>query len=91
MQAVHISTKHTLISTYKKYRGIHILLFVLPFHHRRIIRSNSFGFYRILSLPSLILVRMDVNIYMFNSYIQELFICKKVSQQRAEYPSGSIN
>ena len=29
MQAVHtISIKHNLISTYKKYRGIHILLFV---------------------------------------------------------------
>jgi hypothetical protein len=45
IQAVHtISTKHNLISTYKKYRGIHRLLFVLPFQSL-IIRSNSISFF----------------------------------------------
>jgi hypothetical protein len=29
---------------------------------------------------------MDVRIYMFNSYMQEFLISKKIPQQRAEYP-----
>jgi hypothetical protein len=63
MQAVHtISTKHNLISTYRKYRGIHILLFVLPFHH---LAFSNFG------------KNGCKKIYRFNSYMQEFFISRK--------------